>query len=58
MIRELADAMHDYVPHFAVDGVLRTFAFGGYVADSDRRRRRRNRRIPDPDWRIAVAALN
>jgi hypothetical protein len=40
MIRELADAMHDYVPHFAVDGLLRTFAFGGYVADSDRRRRR------------------
>jgi hypothetical protein len=40
MIRELADAMHDYVPHFAVDGRLRTFAFGGYVADSDRRRRR------------------
>jgi hypothetical protein len=40
MIRELAVAMHDYVPHFAVDGRLRTFAFGGYVADSNRQRRR------------------
>jgi Bacterial transglutaminase-like cysteine proteinase BTLCP len=40
MIRELTEAMPEYVPHFAVDGRLRTFAFGGFIADSDRRRRR------------------
>jgi Bacterial transglutaminase-like cysteine proteinase BTLCP len=40
MIRELSDAMNGYVPHFAVDRRLRTFAFSGYVADSDRVRRR------------------
>jgi predicted transglutaminase-like cysteine proteinase len=37
MIRRLADAMDDYVPHFAIDRHLRTFAFGGCVLDSDSR---------------------
>ena len=34
MIRELADAMNEYVPHFAVNRHLRTCAFGGVVLDS------------------------
>ena len=36
MIRRLAEAMDSYVPHFAVDGRLRTYAFVGYVIDTDR----------------------
>jgi hypothetical protein len=36
MIRPLADVMDDYVPHFAVDEGLRTFAFSGYLMDCDR----------------------
>ena len=38
MIRRLTEAMDGYVPHFAVDGRLRTFAFSGYVLDADRGR--------------------
>jgi hypothetical protein len=36
MIRRLDEAMGGYVPHFAVDGRLRTFAFTGYLLDCDR----------------------
>jgi hypothetical protein len=36
MIRRLAEAMDGYVPHFAVDGRLHTFAFSGYVLDCKR----------------------
>ena len=36
MIRRLDEAMDGYVPHFAVDGRLRTFAFSGYVLDCKR----------------------
>jgi hypothetical protein len=36
MIRRLDDAREHYVPHFAVDGRLRTFAFSGYLLDADR----------------------
>ena len=43
MIRQLAEAMDDYVPHFAVDSRLRTFAFRGYVLDGDRPARTRTR---------------
>jgi hypothetical protein len=42
MIRELSDAKGDYVPHFAVDRRLRTFAFGGCLLDRDRVERRRD----------------
>jgi hypothetical protein len=35
-IRRLSEAMDDYVPHFAVDARLRTFAFSGYVLDCER----------------------
>src|SRR4029453_16191642 len=34
MIRELADAMSVYVPHFSVNRNLRTCAFGGFMLDS------------------------
>ena len=39
MIRHLSEAMSHYVPYFAVDGRLRTFAFSGYVLDTDRSRK-------------------
>ncbi|MEO8260555.1 MAG: transglutaminase-like cysteine peptidase [Acidobacteriota bacterium] len=38
MIRRLAEAMSGYVPYFAVDGRLRTFAFNGYAIDASRSR--------------------
>jgi hypothetical protein len=38
MIRRLTEAMDGYVPHFAVDARLRTFAFRGYLLDCDRDR--------------------
>jgi predicted transglutaminase-like cysteine proteinase len=37
MIRLLDEARDDYVPHFAVDGRFRTFAFGGCIYDLDPR---------------------
>jgi hypothetical protein len=49
MIRQLAEVMDQYVPHFAVNGRLRTSAFGGYVLDSRRRRRGPvERELPEP----------
>jgi hypothetical protein len=36
MIRPLADAMSEYVPHFAVDHRFDTYAFAGCAADSHR----------------------
>ena len=36
MIRLLDEARHDYLPHFAVDRRLRTFAFGGCMHDPAR----------------------
>ena len=38
MIRQLAETMDVYVPHFAVDSRLRTYAFVGYVLDVERGR--------------------
>jgi hypothetical protein len=46
MIRQMVDVMGAYVPHFAVDRRLRTFAFGGYVLDSDRGRAARRDGAP------------
>jgi hypothetical protein len=37
MIRELADAMNEYVPHFSVNRNLRTCAFGGFMLDAQDR---------------------
>lgn len=34
MIRELAEARHDYIPHFAVNHRAVTSAFGGYLLDA------------------------
>lgn len=34
MIRDLAEARHEYVPHFAVDHRAITSAFGGYLLDA------------------------
>ena len=39
MIRRLTEAMSGYVPYFAVDGHLRTYAFSGYVLDTHRNRK-------------------
>jgi hypothetical protein len=36
MIRPLADAMHAYVPHFAVDHRFDTYAFVGCATDAHR----------------------
>ena len=36
MIRPLADAMGQYVPHFAVDHRFETYAFAGCAADAHR----------------------
>jgi predicted transglutaminase-like cysteine proteinase len=41
MIRPLADAMDEYVPHFAVNRKLATSAFVGCILDSYRDRQRR-----------------
>jgi predicted transglutaminase-like cysteine proteinase len=41
MIRSLAEAMDEYVPHFAVNRSLVTSAFVGCILDSHRDRRRR-----------------
>jgi hypothetical protein len=41
MIRPLADAMADYVPHFAVNHRFDTSAFAGCASDSHRGRMRR-----------------
>jgi hypothetical protein len=38
MIHRLEHVMDIYVPHFAVNRDLRTFAFGGYVLDARRRK--------------------
>jgi hypothetical protein len=42
MIRRLADVMHDYVPHFAVNRRMATCAFVGCALDSSRDMRRRS----------------
>jgi len=36
MIRPLADAMGEYVPHFAVNQLFDTYAFVGCATDSHR----------------------
>jgi Bacterial transglutaminase-like cysteine proteinase BTLCP len=41
MIRPLAEAMNEYVPHFAVNRKLGTSAFVGCILDSHRDRQRR-----------------
>jgi hypothetical protein len=46
MIRDMVDVMDGYIPHFAVDGKLRTSAFAGYLLDSDRGRSARRDGAP------------
>ena len=54
MIRRLSEAMDEYVPHFAVDGRLRTFAFSGYVLDSDRPAARKTRARERPPGEVGA----
>jgi hypothetical protein len=47
MIRPLADAIHEYVPHFAVNHRFETQAFAGCASESHRRREQRRRMLWD-----------